>query len=233
MEALTVRRSAGFTLIELMIVLVIIAIIATIALPLLVSSKISANEKAALATLRLIGQAQIQFQTSGVADMNDNGNGEYGTFGELSGSIAVRAANGGTAFMKPTLISPAFRAISPGGEIVRGGYHFRMYLPGAGGTGLLELPGGGSDAGVDADLAESVWCCYAWPSRVDGTGRRAFFTNQTGAFYYTEHHLYSGPGAPLAPGAALTVGGAINSILGEPAHNAPGRDGNNWRSMGK
>ena len=227
------KRPPGFTLIELLVVLAIIAIIATIALPFLLSSKISANEKAAMATVRLIGQAQIQFGASGVADGNDNGNGEYGTFGELSGGIAVRAAAGGTHFMKPTLVGPSFRAISPLGEIVRGGYLFRIYLPGAAGQGLLELPGGGADTGVSADKAESMWCVYAWPARFNVTGRRTYFTNQTGGFYVTESPAYSGPGAPISPGAALEVGGAINSIQGEPAHDAAGRDGNVWHNLGE
>ena len=88
------HNRAGFTLVELLVVMAIIAIIATIALPFLVSSKISANEKSAIATLRLIGQAQVQFAASGAADGDANGTGEYGTFGELSGGIAVRAASG-------------------------------------------------------------------------------------------------------------------------------------------
>jgi prepilin-type N-terminal cleavage/methylation domain-containing protein len=228
-----VKRPPGFTLVELLVVLAIIATLATISLPFLLGSKISANEEAALATIRLIGQAQIQFGAAGIADGNANGSGEYGTFGELSGSIAVRAAAGGTRFMKPTLVGPTFRAISPLGEILRGGYHFRIYLPGGATQGLLELPGGGAGAGVDADKAESMWCVYAWPTRHDVTGRRTYFTNQTGAFYATESAAYSGPGAPIPPGAALAPGGPINSIAGEPAHDAPGRDGNLWRMVGR
>lgn len=227
------KRPPGFTLVELLVVLAIIAIIATLALPFLLSSKISANESAAMATVRLIGQAQLQFAAAAAADANENGNGEYGTFGELSGGVAVRAAAGGTHFMKPTLVGPAFRGISPLGEIVRGGYHFRIYLPGAGGEGLLELPGGGADAAVSADKAESMWCVYAWPARFSVTGRRTYFTNQSGGLYVTEDPVYSGAGAPIAPGAALAVGGAINSIEGVPAHNAAGRDGHIWRNMGQ
>ncbi|MDJ0976754.1 MAG: type II secretion system protein [Planctomycetota bacterium] len=225
-------RQRGFSLVELLIVLAIVAVLTTIALPFLLSSKISANEKAAMATLRLIGQAQVQFTTSGIADVNGNGTGEHGSVGELSGGVAVRATNGGTRVLEPTLVSPAFRAISPLGEFVKGGYYFRLYLPDAAGNGVLELPGGGAAAAVDANMAESVWCVYAWPVQGGATGRRTFFTNQSGEILFTESAAYVGAGAPIPPGAALAAGGAVNSILGTSAPGQPARDGNVWRTFG-
>ncbi len=219
----------AFTLLELLIILVVIAIIVTIALPNLLSSRIEANETATIATLNQIVKSQLDFQTRREADMNVNGIGEFGTFGEMSGNVPVRAGNGGTKFMSPEVINASFRAISPIGEMFRSGYHYRVYLPNAAGLGLIEEPGGGASVNVDADLAESVWCVYAWPGQHAGSGRRSFFTNQTGDITTTEDPTYSGPGAPIPAGAAFLPGEPASHITGTVAVNTTGRDGNTWK----
>ena len=233
MKTRPARALGGFTLLELLIILVIIAIIVTIALPNLLSSKLEANETAAIATIRQVVQSQMVFVQGKEADLNVNGMGEYGTFGELSGNVAVRAANGGTKFLAPSVINPSFRAISPIGEMFRHGYYFRIYLPGSTGEGILELPGGGADPNIDMERAESTWCVYAWPQRYGGTGRRSFFANQNGDITFTDDADYTGPGAPLSPGAAFAGPGPMTNIDGIPAVNAVGRDGNTWRNVAK
>jgi len=220
----------GITLLELLIILVVIAILVTIALPSLLSSRMSANESAAIGTIRQILQSQVQFASRREADLNRNGTGEFGTFGEMSGNVAVRAASGGTKFLEPGVINPSFRAISPMGEMFRGGYYFRIYLPGSTGEGINELPGGGADSDVDAGRAEATWCVYAWPASYATTGRRTFFVNQLGDILFTDSTVYSGPGAPILPGAAFVKPGPGGNIDGLLAVNQQGRDDNTWRT---
>ncbi len=66
------RRQTGFSLIELLIVVSIILIIAAMAIPNLIKSRISANEASAVASLRAISTAQttysISYPQSGYAD---------------------------------------------------------------------------------------------------------------------------------------------------------------------
>jgi prepilin-type N-terminal cleavage/methylation domain-containing protein len=59
-----VKKNRGFSLLELLIVVAIILIIATIAIPSLLRSRQAANESAAVANIRTINTAQVTYLSS-------------------------------------------------------------------------------------------------------------------------------------------------------------------------
>ena len=74
--------SKGFSLIELLIVVVITGILAGIALPNLVTSRRAANEASAISSLKTISNAEAAYQFS-------MGAGQYGSLAQLNSSALI------------------------------------------------------------------------------------------------------------------------------------------------
>lgn len=157
-----------------------LAIIASIAIPKLMGARVEANEAAAIATLRNVCSAQAQFQAMSVKDQDGDGLGEYGSFAELTGSIALPDG----ARLDPPVLSKTLAEIESG-CVTRNGYVYACILPGRNGQPIPESDRGGAGGDVDAELAELYFTIYAWPVDAGTTGVRAFAIDQSGDIYQT------------------------------------------------
>ncbi|MGB8010689.1 MAG: prepilin-type N-terminal cleavage/methylation domain-containing protein [Terriglobales bacterium] len=103
------QKSKGFSLIELLIVVAIILIIAAIAVPSFLRSRIAANESAAVASLRTLNSAEVSY------------NSAYPTVGYASTLTAL----GGTSCSPPSTSGACLiDTVLASGQ--RSGYNFTL-----------------------------------------------------------------------------------------------------------
>ncbi|MEM6570026.1 MAG: hypothetical protein AAF957_16570 [Planctomycetota bacterium] len=227
-------------------------IVASIAIPKLMSSRLAANENAAIATLRSFAAAQAQFQASGSVDTDGDGAGEFALLGELTGTSPLRKPNGrGGVALGEELLSPPYLApgLAPEPTLagvsvtVRSGYVFQMWLPAAGlaGTTDMQLSGNASAPLTSPTYAEDQWCAYAWPLDHGKTGNRAFCITQGGDIVAFDNERAVYHGMPGSGGQSPSFDAALAlSSRSDGWHTTAevvvgsfeGSDGNDWVPIG-
>jgi len=209
------------------VVLVGLAALAAVTAATLFAAPSDENEEAALRILRMMQRVQERFAESLIVDRDRNGEGEFGSFGELIGGAGRVSAGSESARRRVSgELAEVFSALDDHGRGRRDGYFFRVFLPDMHGRGVADDPGGGPDINVDSELSERWWCAYAWP--VDRSfGNSAFFVSHRGQILKTGmmSRVYDGRAQPSWDAA---FNGLLGDMSDDPAVGSPSVDGNLW-----
>jgi type II secretory pathway pseudopilin PulG len=152
----TIRKSEGFALIDVLFVCAIMGVLATIALPRMLMAKQSAGAASAIGSLRTIHSAQLTFALT-------CGAGFYAPDLTTLGRAPV---NSREAFISPNLAGS--------NSVTRSGYVIEVDA-----TPYSGAPG--SCNGLDVGEAAQGWRAYAEPTSPEN--KRFFATNVNGAIW--------------------------------------------------
>jgi type IV pilus assembly protein PilA len=151
------KNQKGFSLIELLIVVAIILIIAAIAIPNLLRSKMAANESSAVGSARTLNTAEVTYATA------YPGTGYSADMPSLGGVPATCAT---TATPAAACLIDNVLANATAAGVAKSGYFFTYALNGA---------AGGINTAYTINVA---------PANAGTTGQRFFFTDQSGVIRY-------------------------------------------------
>ena len=151
------RKQKGFSLIELLIVVAIILIIAAIAIPNLLRSRMAANEASAVGSLRTVNTAEVTFSSTypdcGFTALTNLGGAGSGAGSTSAAGLIDNVLAGGT----------------------KSGYSFGATAAGGGGT-----------CGAGAGTPNTTYVSGAVPTTPGQTGQRYFYSDQSGVIRYNQ-----------------------------------------------